>query len=154
LIVLDIGSAYAGYTADESRTFVVGPATAPQQALFAVARAAEDAVFDLLGEDVPVADLYAVAEAAVARGAPPHFSPRSLELPGFVGHGIGLELDEPPVLWPRGEACLRAGMVLAVEIEVNAPAQGTMVKLEDTVVVHPEGYELVTRTPRRLIECS
>ena len=157
LVVLDIGSTYAGYTADESRTFVVGPATAPQWALFDVARAAEDALFDeldALGEGAPVADLYAAAESVVARGAPPHFSPGSLELPGFVGHGIGLELDEPPVLWPRGDACLQAGMVLAIEIEVNAPAQGTMVKLEDTVVVHPEGYELLTHMPRELIECG
>jgi len=154
LVVLDIGSAYAGYTADESRTFVAGSATAPQQALFAVARAAEDAVFDMLSEGAPVADLYAAAEAVVARGAPLHFGPGSLELPGFVGHGIGLELDEPPILWSRGDARLRAGMVLAVEIEVNAPAQGTMVKLEDTVVVRPDGYELLTRMPRQLIECS
>jgi len=160
LVVVDIGSTYAGYTADESRTFVVGRATGPQRALFAVARAAEDAVLETLRPGVAVADLHAVAEDVVARGAPPHFSPRSLVLPGFVGHGIGLEIDEPPVLWsadrrtPRDEACLEAGMVLAIEIEVSAPAQGTMVKLEDTVVVHPDGYELLTAIPRELIECA
>jgi Xaa-Pro aminopeptidase len=44
-------------------------------------------------------------------------------------------------------------MVLAIEIEVSAPEQGTMIKLEDTVVVCPDGYELLTLTPRELIEC-
>jgi Xaa-Pro dipeptidase len=154
LVVVDIGSTCAGYTGDESRTFVVGQATESQRALFEVARAVEDGVLEALCPGVAVADLYATAEAVVARGSPPHFTPGSLALPGFVGHGIGLELDEPPVLWPREEAHLRAGMVLAVEIEVSAPGQGTMVKLEDTVVVRSNGYELLTLTPRELIECA
>jgi Xaa-Pro dipeptidase len=154
LVVLDIGSTYAGYTADESRTFVVGPATEPQRALFAAARATADAVLERLRPGVAVADLYAAAEVAVAGGAPPHFAPGSLALPGFVGHGVGLELDEPPVLWPRDDARLQAGMVLAIEIEVSAPAERTMVKLEDTVVVRQDGCELLTLTPRELIECG
>ena len=117
---------------------------------------AEDAVLEALRPGVPVADLYPIAEAVVAQGAPPHFAPDSLTLPGFVGHGIGLEIDEPPVLWPRDEngTCLQAGMVLAIEIEVSAPNQGTMVKLEDTVVMRPDGYELLTSTLRELIECG
>jgi len=154
LVVVDIGSACAGYTADESRTFVVGRATQAQQALFAVARATEDAVLDVLRPGLPVADLYAAAETVVARGAPPYYPPGTLALPGFAGHGLGLELDEPPVLWPRDDAHLQAGMVLAIEIEINVPAQAAMVKLEDTVVVRPHGYQLLTATPRDLIECT
>jgi Xaa-Pro aminopeptidase len=156
LIVVDIGSTYAGYTADESRTFVVGQATDWQQALFAAVRATEDAILDTLRPGTAVADLYAVAEGVVARGAPPHFAPGSLALPGFVGHGVGLELDEPPVLWPRDETRFQAGMVLAIEVEVSAPApaQRTMIKLEDTVLVRPGGCERLTGTPRELIECG
>ncbi|MCP4537955.1 MAG: aminopeptidase P family protein [Chloroflexi bacterium] len=154
LVVVDIGPSYRGYTADESRTFVVGQATASQRAFFDVARATEQAVFDMIRPGVPVADLYPVAEAVVAQGAPPYFSPGSLTLPGFVGHGIGLEIDEPPVLWPRVKTRLQVGMVLAIEIEVSAPEQGTMIKLEDTVVVQPDGYELLTLAPRELIECG
>ncbi len=102
LVVVDIGSTYAGYTADESRTFVVGQATEEQRALFAVVRATEDAVFEALCPGVAVVDLYATAEAVVAPGASPHFASGSLELPGFVGHGVGLELDEPEgALAPR-----------------------------------------------------
>jgi Xaa-Pro aminopeptidase len=122
--------------------------------IFAVTRAVEDAVLEALRSGVAAADLYAVAEAAVAQRAVSHFAPGGLTLPGFVGHGIGLELDEPPVLWPRDETHLQAGMVLAIEIELSAPAQRTMIKLEDTVVVGPDGYELLTGTPRELIECE
>jgi Xaa-Pro dipeptidase len=154
IVVVDIGSTHAGYTADESRTFVVGRAAEWQQALLAVTRAAEDAVLEMLRDGAPIADLYTAAEVVVARGAPPYFAPGGLTLPGFVGHGVGLEIDEPPVLWPREEGQLRAGMVLAIEIEVSAPGQGTMAKLEDTVAVRTDGCDLLTRAPRGLIECG
>jgi Xaa-Pro aminopeptidase len=153
LIVLDIGSTWNGYTADESRTFVVGRPTEAQQALFAVTSEAEDAVLGFLRAGVSVADAYAVVSAVVDQGAPPLFAPGTLSLPGFAGHGIGLELDEPPVLWPRSEACLREGMVLAVEVEVSAPQVGLMTKMEDTVVIRSDGCEVLTHAPRTLVEC-
>jgi Xaa-Pro aminopeptidase len=152
LVVLDIGSIYQGYTADESRTFVVGQATPAQRALFAVALAAQEALLSALRPGAPVAAAYAAAEAVVAQGAPPHFAPGALALPGFAGHGIGLELDEPPVIWDRGEDQVREGMVLAIELEVNAPEAGMMAKMEDTVIVQADGPALVTNAPRTLIE--
>ena len=154
LVVVDIGATCDGYTADEARTFVVGQAAQAQRALFSVARATEDAVFEALRPGAPVADLYSVAEAVVAQGAPPHFAPGSLVLPGFVGHGVGLEIDEPPVLWPHDETRLAEGMLLAIEVEVSAPDQGIMVKLEDTVAVRRDGCEVLTASPRQLIECA
>lgn len=151
LIVLDIGSTYGGYTADESRTYVMGKPTAAQEALHEVALATEEAVLAALRPGTSVAEVYAVAEAVVARGAPPYFPPGSLALPGFVGHGVGLEIDEPPVLWTREQTALEVGMVLAVEVEVNAPADGLMAKVEDTVVVEAGGPRLLTHAPRWLI---
>jgi len=154
LIVLDTGSTCEAYTADESRTFVVGEATEEQRALFEVTRDAEEAVLESLGAGVSIGDVYAAAEAVVDGGAEPYFAPGSLTLPGFVGHGIGLELDEPPVLWPREDSRLREGMVLAIEVEVRAPERGLMTKLEDTVVVRSGGCEVLTHAPRDLIECG
>jgi Xaa-Pro aminopeptidase len=154
LVVVDVGPTREGYTADESRTYAVGRATALQRAVFAVVRAAHDAVLQALRPGVTGGDLYAAAEDVVGRGAAPFVAPGSLALPGFVGHGLGLEVDEPPVLWPRDEACIQAGMVLAIEIEVSLPEDGLMAKLEDTVVVCHGGYEMLTGAPRELTECS
>lgn len=153
LVVLDIGSTYEGYTADASRTYAVGRATAAQEALFEAALAAEEAVLAALRPGLSVAEAYAAAEAVVARGMPPHFPPGRLSLPGFVGHGVGLEIDEPPVLWPQEALPLSVGMTLAIEIEVSAPADGLMAKVEDTVVVEAEGPRLLTHAPRRLLAC-
>lgn len=154
LVVLDIGAACDGYTADVARTFVVGKATAAQQALFDVAVAAEEAVLSALQPGVSVGEVYAAAAEVVARGAPPYFAPGHLTLPGFAGHGVGVELDEPPVVWEREKSAVEVGWVLAVEIEVNAPAAGLMAKLEDTVVVETDGSRLLGDTPRRLIETA
>ena len=154
LIVLDIGSIRDGYTADESRTFVIGEPTEPQRALFMVAKAAEEAALEALAPGVPVAHVYAAAETVVDGGHSPFYPPGSLSLPGFVGHGIGLELDEPPVLWPREEMQLQEGMVFAVEIEVSAPAERTMAKMEDTIVVRPGGFRMLTKAPRGLTVCG
>lgn len=154
LIVLDTGSTWQGYTADESRTYVVGQPTAAQRALFGVAVHAEEAVLEAARPEVPVADLHRAARGVVDQGAGSAFPPGSLQLPGFVGHGIGLELDELPVLWDREDACLREGMVLAIEVEVSAPAQCMMAKMEDTVVVRSHGVELLTRAPRLLTVCG
>jgi Xaa-Pro aminopeptidase len=151
LIVVDIGATFEGYTADESRTFVLGEPSPAQEALVAVALAVEEAVLWMMGPGVTAAEVYAAAQGVVGQGAPPHFAPGELVLPGFVGHGIGLELDEPPVLWPREETRIEAGMVLAVEVEVSAPAAGTMVKIEDTVLIGQDGSHLLTAAPRRLI---
>ncbi len=163
LVIVDTGTTGASYTADESRAYVLGRATELQRALFTATLAAQNAVFEALRPSVSITDLYAAAKAVIDRGLPPHFAPGSLTLPGFVGHGAGLELDEPPVIWPRRsvgpygtmpreESYLQAGMVLAIEVEVSAPAQGMMLKLEDTIVVRPDGYELLTGAPRELIE--
>jgi Xaa-Pro aminopeptidase len=154
LVVLDIGAIRDCYTADESRTFVLGQPTEVQQSLFRVVSQAEHAVLDAVRPGAPVSDVYAAAEDVVQGGAVPYFEPGELVLPGFVGHGIGLELDEPPILWPREEMRLREGMVLAIEVEVSAPAKGLMAKLEDTVVVQPDGPEILTHAPSGLTVCG
>lgn len=154
LIVLDTGTTCDGYTADESRTFVVGEAKSEHEALFDVTRAAQEAVLEAVCAGARIAEVYAAAEAVVDAGVEPLFTSGSLTLPGFVGHGIGLELDEPPVLWGRDDSVLREGMVLAIEIEVSAPNRGLMVKLEDTVVVRSGACELLTHAPHELVECG
>lgn len=154
LAVVDVGVTFEGYAADASRTFVVGEATKGTRALHGVALAAEDAVLQVLRPGVTGAELYAVAEAVVKEGARPYYSQSSLALPGFVGHGIGLEFDEPPILDSKETLVMMPGMTLAIEIEVSALSTRKMVKIEDTVLVTSDGYELLTLAPRELVECE
>lgn len=61
----------------------------------------------------------------------------------FVGHGVGLELDEIPVLTRDAKVCLKPGMVLAVEPKFTFPGLG-VVGVEDNFVVTESGCEQLT----------
>jgi Xaa-Pro aminopeptidase len=68
----------------------------------------------------------------------------------FVGHGIGLELDEVPVLAPGFDAPLRLGQTIAIEPKFVLPGQGA-VGIENTWAVGERGGERITELPDDLI---
>jgi len=68
----------------------------------------------------------------------------------FIGHGIGLEVNEAPLITRNNETILRPGTTLALEIHVMDP-EGITVKLEDTLYLADEGLQLLTLSPRELI---
>lgn len=68
----------------------------------------------------------------------------------FIGHGIGLELNEQPVLAARNAARLKEHTVIALEIHLMKPGDLAL-KLEDTILVTAEGGRILTESPRELI---
>ena len=67
----------------------------------------------------------------------------------FVGHGVGLDLNEPPFLSRCGKEEIEAGMVLAIELHLYDSDVG-MIKLEDMILVQNEGCRMLTGTDREL----
>jgi Xaa-Pro aminopeptidase len=68
----------------------------------------------------------------------------------FLGHGVGLQIDEPPVLAEGFDEPLAAGMVLALEPKKGVPGVG-MVGSENTYLVTPEGSRSLTGSSLGLI---
>jgi Xaa-Pro dipeptidase len=68
-----------------------------------------------------------------------------------LGHGVGLQIHEAPLLSPTATGAVAAGMVVTVEPGVYLPGRGG-VRIEDTVVVGPGGAEPLSRSNRDLIE--
>jgi len=69
----------------------------------------------------------------------------------FIGHGVGLELNEAPLLRKNNQEPLEEGMIIALELEMtNSPHE--VVKLEDLLLITSEGVEILTITPRNLHE--
>ena len=71
----------------------------------------------------------------------------------FIGHGIGLEINEAPVLAPRMKQPLESGMVFALEPKIVIPGVGP-VGIENSWVVTNEGIEKLTNCNEEIIELS
>ena len=83
---------------------------------------------------------HVAAEVATKSGLAEHFMGYGDDRVRFVGHGVGLELDEYPVLAAGQEMPLQAGMVVALEPKAIFPGRGVM-GIENTLVVTDCGLE-------------
>jgi Xaa-Pro dipeptidase len=139
LVNVDLGLNRAGYHGDMARTYAAGGLPDGIEPLALVCRELQDAALAAIRPGVTAESVYdAALEAARARGVEELFQGGG----PYIGHGIGLELDEPPVLGPGVDAPLREGMVLAIEPKLMAPGLGA-VNIEDDVVVTAGGCELL-----------
>lgn len=147
LVILDRGVVLDGYHCDEARTLVVGEPSERQlhywEALGHVMAAALEAV----RPGAPVSGVYDSASgAAQEAGIGDVFMTRALHGFEYVGHGVGLEIDEPPLVAPGVARTLVPGMVLALEPKVIVPGWGGLT-FEETVAVTGDGCEVLTRSP-------
>jgi len=69
----------------------------------------------------------------------------------FVGHGIGLEINEAPVFAPRVKQELQPGMVFALEPKIVLPGVGP-VGIENSWVINEHGVEKLTLCPEEIID--
>lgn len=143
LVVVDIGVVSEGYCADLTRTFVLGEASEEQKRLFELVEGAREAALALIRPGVRCADVDRAARNVIEEaGYGELFIHRT-------GHGLGLEVHEPPSLAGSNEDLLREGMAITVEPGIYVPGLGG-VRLEDDVVVTAAGAELLTHAPIEL----
>jgi Xaa-Pro aminopeptidase len=154
LMVVDIPTHYQGYHADQSRTYSVGEPSAWARDVHRALRVTADQVAGMMHPGVECKEVYVAAlQAATDLGLGPDFMRigRERTQVDFVGHGVGLEVNEPPLLGPRGRNTLKEGMVVALELVITR-SQTEVVKLEDMLLVTSQGAEFLTITPRELFE--
>ena len=150
-ILIDYGFVLEGYHIDQTRMACWGEPPAEARHAFDAMLAVEEAVFAALRPGAPWEEIYRVAvDRAAALGYTEGFMGLGSEQVKFIGHGVGLELDEPPILAPRMQQPLEAGMTLAIEPKVALPGLG-MVGIEDTVVLRADGIERLTVCPREMV---
>jgi Xaa-Pro aminopeptidase len=99
----------------------------------------------------PSGDLYTAAvEMAHQRGLGDNFMGVGDDRIRFIGHGVGLELDEFPFLAEGQQTELKAGMVVALEPKLIFPGKG-VVGIENTHVVTPDGLEQLTHADQQIV---
>ena len=140
-VLVDYVFAYRGYLSDHARIFSIGPLPDDLVAAHAAMLALQNRLMMAARPGVACAEVYELArEHAAALGYGDWFMGVGRHRVRFVGHGIGLELDEYPFLAEGQSMQLEEGMVVAVEPKLVFPGQG-VVGIENTHVVCPQGLK-------------
>ncbi len=149
-VMVDVNGNFTGYMTDMTRVFSLG--TLPKLALDAHQCSldihAEFSRLAVAGSSAKA--LYEMAEGmARERGFEKYFMGHSQHA-GFVGHGVGIEINELPVIAPRSRDILEAGNVVALEPKFVIPGIGA-VGIENTYIIHDDRVECVTNAPGEIV---
>ena len=138
-VLMDFVGVFNGYIADMTRTFVIGTLDEELQRAFDVAIDIQEIVRKGMKPGVVGEELFlAAASMAEHAGLGSCFMGMPGQQAKFVGHGVGLELDELPVLAKGFSMLLQANQVIAVEPKFVIPGKG-VIGIENTFVVTAEG---------------
>ena len=143
-VILDFGVILSGYCSDMTRTLYLGKPTTRARRLYQAVLAAQQAALREVRPGVRAGQVDAAARRVLQRAGLGRYFTHS------TGHGVGLEVHEPPRLGRGEQEPLQAGMVITVEPGIYIPGEGG-VRIEDMVVVTQEGCRVLTPTTKDLI---
>jgi Xaa-Pro aminopeptidase len=150
LVVVDFALSYEGYHCDMTRTYCVGDPSQEQRDLWERLLQLHLQVVDRVRPGVTGEELYLVARGlAEDTGLIYNFMGVGSERGSYIGHSIGLEVDEWPVLGAGYREPLPVGAVITIEPKFMVPGQGA-VMVEDDIVVTPSGHEVISALEREL----
>jgi len=151
-ILVDFGTCFHGYQADETRMFSIGRMEQKFIDAYNACKEIQDAVLEetrpgadcetLFLKTLPLAEKLGYKDSFLG---PPRLQTR------FIGHGIGLELNELPFLAQNQSYPLEEGMTFAVEPKIVFPGEGS-VGIENTVVVTKDGYQVITPAGQEIFQ--
>jgi len=138
ILNLDLGCVYDGYHSDFNRNFAIKTATDAQQQAYQSLHRAVSAGLSAARPGARCADVFhAMKESLANDGA-------ITGTTGRMGHGVGLQLTEPPSIMPDNDTPLAPGMVLALEPSALFPS-GIAMTHEENIVVREDEAELLSR---------
>jgi Xaa-Pro aminopeptidase len=147
LIVIDFGCRYNGYHSDETVTCVIGRPTDEQAAMCRAVREAHDKALDSLRIGIPLKDVDKIARDSITEAGYGKYFVHGL------GHGVGLEIHEPPTVSKTGKLKVEEGMIFTIEPGVYIAGVGG-VRLESLVFMEETGPRILSRMPKDLIEIN
>jgi len=146
-VVCDFGVILSGYCSDMTRTVHVGRASAEARRVYQAVKQAQQTGVDAVRPGVSVGEVDKASRKSLQNsGLAKHFT-------HSTGHGVGLEIHEPPRLAAGQMEILRPGMVITIEPGVYIPGKWG-VRIEDMVLVTEQGCEVLTPTSKELVEIS
>lgn len=134
VVLIDIGASFQGYSADMTRTIFFGVPDPVLENFYSIVRKAQRAALNLCKEGAKVKDIDKAARDFIAKEG---FGENFVH---SLGHGVGLEVHEFPILKQKEDTILKAGMVVTIEPGIYKKGIGG-VRYEDTILITKDGFE-------------
>ena len=143
-VVMDFGVILAGYCSDMTRTVHVGRPNAAMRGMYEAVREAQLAGIEAVRPGVEAGKVDRAARRVLSAASLARYFTHS------TGHGVGLDVHEPPRVARAAVEVLRPGMVITIEPGVYLPGKAG-VRIEDMVLVTERGVEVLTPAPKDLL---
>ena len=150
-VMVDLGGNFYGYMCDMSRVFSIGKLPEKAYAAHQTCLEVQEAIAQQAKPGIACEDLYNKAIELVTKAGFADYFMGLGQKAKFIGHGIGLEINEMPVLAPRMKQELEPGMVFALEPKIVLPGIGP-VGIENSWAVTMEGLEKLTLCTEEIVE--
>jgi len=144
LILVDMGAQVGGFMSDMTRMASMGDPGRRWRRLHEAVKEAQLAGIDAVREGVTAAHVDRATRRVLKSHKVETYFVHS------TGHGLGLEIHEPPRLARKERTLLRAGMVITIEPGIYLEGRGG-IRIEDTVLVTKAGCEILTPTPKEML---
>lgn len=142
-VMVDMAGNYTPYMTDMTRVFSVGRLADEAYRAHRVSLDIHERVMEMARPGTACADLYREAVDIAERAGLSDCFMGTQQQAKFIGHGVGLQINELPVLTPRSQELLEPGMVFALEPKFVIPGTGA-VGVENTLLVTDSGVENLT----------
>ncbi len=144
VVLLDFGCYVDGYASDMTRTVIIGLLSQEVEQIHETVRAAQEAALAIARAGIRAAELDRAARSVIEAAGWGDYFTHSL------GHGVGLQVHEWPRIASGNEEVLPAGVVVTIEPGIYLPGRFG-IRLEDLIVLQPDGHENLTHLPRTLL---
>ncbi len=138
-VLFDVGCRVGAYRSDLTRSFFYGKIPANYRRIYGIVEAAHQAGINTVRPGVTGGDVDAAARRTITKAGYGRTFIHS------TGHGVGIDIHEPPWIRPKSPDVLKPDMVLTVEPGIYLPGKFG-VRIEDTLRVTPDGHEILTKT--------
>ena len=144
-VKMDFGAMYQGYCSDMTRMVVLGSPDKKKREIYNLVLRAQKTALNKVKEGLCCREVDSIARDIISEaGYADNFGHN-------LGHGVGLEVHELPTIGPKSNDFLQSKMVFTIEPGVYIEGFGG-VRIEDLVVLRDDGPEVLTKSPKELVE--
>ncbi|MBD5322272.1 MAG: aminopeptidase P family protein [Bacteroides sp.] len=149
-VMVDVNGNYNGYMTDMTRVFALGTIEPLALKAHQCSIDIHHALCDMMRPGTPAKALWEKAEEIVVNADLKPYYMGHRQHAGFIGHGVGIEINELPVIAPRSRDIIQENNVIALEPKFVIPKVGA-VGIENTYIVHSDHVECITLAPEEII---